>query len=284
MQVIGNYYGSEGAVSNYGSIESHTTTYSGFAVSYGVRAYGYHALVTNAAGASITATAYTDLFGSASALAVDAGGKYNVDVVNDGSIVAYAHAAHGYYDPDTGNDHFGVAGAMGIYTAAGSMFMPGDTSVVNNGDITAIAIAENGITFFNAGAGASGIRALATYDAIVENSGNITAIADSELGMTGAYGVVANGRHDSQIVNHAGASIIASATVGSLDSDYYGGRAVAMGAEVFGTQHGYIYNAGSISRPGLRHAGRWSEPGAQHRRGLRRRNAHARHRPDGQCR
>jgi len=246
VEAISVYSGSETTLSNHSTIEAHAKAYSGFAVSTGAHAYAYHASVTNAAGAGITATAYTDLFGSASALAVDAGGKYNVDVVNDGSISAYAHAAHGFHDPDTGNTHFGLAGAIGIYATAGTIFKPGDAKVVNNGDITATAVAEDGITFFNAGAGASGIRVLATYDAIVENAGNITTTANSDLGAVGAYGAVANGRHDSTIINHVGAVVIASGTVGSLGSDYYAGRAATMGLEVFGTQHGYVHNAGTV--------------------------------------
>ena len=66
------------------------------------------------------------------------------------------------------------------------------------------------------GAGATGINAYAKYDATVVNTGNITAIADAEFGNTGAYGVIAHGKYSSHIVNEAGASIVASASVGSL--------------------------------------------------------------------
>ncbi|MCI4568312.1 hypothetical protein [Lysobacter sp. CFH 32150] len=245
-QALAVYMYSEAAIANHGAIESFAQAYSGFAVATGVANYGYHSTTTNAADATITAVAYTELFGSAAATGIEAGAKYGASVVNDGSIVAYAKASHGFHDPATGYNHFGVAGATGIQVYGGTFFTAGDGSVVNNGDITAIAIAEDGITFFNAGAGASGIRVNTTHDAFIENAGNITAIADSELGVAGAYGVAANGRSYSQIINHAGATISASATVGTVVSDYYAGRAAAMGAEVFGAFDGYIYNAGSI--------------------------------------
>ena len=121
---------------------------------YGVRAYGYTRRQQRR-WRQHYGHRDTDLFGSASALAVDAGGKYNVDVVNDGSIVAYAHA-NGYTDRHRTTSS--VSPVRWASIPRGSM--QGDASVVNNGDITAIAIAEDGITFFNAGAGASGIRAL----------------------------------------------------------------------------------------------------------------------------
>ena len=85
---------------------------------------------------------------------------------------------HGFY---------GAAGATGIYAAAG---MQGDVMVVNNGDVTALAIAEHSIGFVQGGAGATGIHAYAKYDATVDNTGDITAIAEAEFGITGAYGVI----------------------------------------------------------------------------------------------
>ena len=91
--------------------------------------------------------------------------------------------------------------------------------VVNNGDVTALAIAEHSIGFAQGGAGATGIHAYAMYDATVVNTSNITAIAEAEFGNAGAYGVIAGGKYSSHIINEAGASIVASASVGSLYGD-----------------------------------------------------------------
>jgi outer membrane autotransporter protein len=205
-------------------------------------ASGEYALVSNAAGASIHATGEVDLFGGGFATGIVASGVYGVDVVNDGDILVYGHA-HAFTEGEHG--FYGAAQATGIDASA---VPQGEVSVVNNGDIVAIALAEDSVGFAQGGAGAVGINAYAKYDATIVNSGDILATAQAEFGITGAYGAIAHGKYSSHIVNAAGASIVASASVGSLEGDQYAGRAVSFGTQTFGTgmEYAVTYNAGSI--------------------------------------
>jgi len=243
VQVISvPYGGGEAIVDNYGNIEAHASILGGIGYATGVQAYGQNTSIHNAAGANITATVDAELFGGAFATAVEAGGMYGVDIVNDGAITAYGHAnalsegAYGFY---------GAAGAAGIYVNAS---YKGDAMVINNGDINAIAIAENSVSWAQGGAGATGINTYAKYDASIVNAGDINAIADAQFGIVAAYGAVARGKYSSHIVNEAGARIYASATVGSLAGDYSAGHAVSFGTQIFkrGMDYAVTYNAGSI--------------------------------------
>ena len=226
-------------------IAANVSTYAGITGTTAIQAYGDHATITNAAGATITATALTELLGAANTTGIDAGAKYDVSIVNDGTITAYGHAEQGWPDPD-GGQHISAAGAVGVYVAAGGFFTFGTATIANNGDITATAIAEKNITFFNGLAGATGIWARATSDAIILNNGNVAATAIADIGNVGAFGVIANGELGSTVVNGDGASIAAYAHAGSVYSDFYGARALSMGIEVFGTRDGVVYNDGSI--------------------------------------
>ncbi|MBS0213359.1 MAG: autotransporter outer membrane beta-barrel domain-containing protein [Proteobacteria bacterium] len=242
-RVYGFGYGTGGAsVSNAGTIQAHAAIVGGYmAEATALEISGSSSTIDNAAGASIYATADTALFGIAHAVGIKAGGTFNIDVVNDGSIVAYGHA-HAY---DNGvNGYTGASGATGIEAKAN---YKGNISVVNHGDISAHAVTEHGVTFFDAGAGATGVHAYAKYNGVVENAGTISAIASSDLGDAAAYGVSDRGKYYTHIVNDAGGSIVASATTGSLRSDTYGGRAIAMGAKAYGATRAVIYNAGSIA-------------------------------------
>jgi hypothetical protein len=235
-------YGGEAVVDNFGNIQANARILGGIGYATGVSAYGAYTSINNAAGANITATVDAELFGGAFATAINASGTYRVDIVNDGSITAYGHAnahsegAYGFY---------GAAGAGGIYASA-SLY--GDVMVANNGDINAIAIAENSVSWAQGGAGASGVNVYAKYDASIVNAGDINAIADSQFGNVAAYGAVARGKYSSHIVNEAGASIVASASVGSLAGDYSAGHAVSFGTQIFkgGMDYAVSYNAGSI--------------------------------------
>lgn len=242
VQVFAPYGSGEATVANYGSIEAHTSIYGGIGYATGVQAYATYTSVHNATDASIIATVDAELFGGAFALGVEAIGLYSVDVVNDGSIIAYGHA-NAYSDGTNG--FYGAAGASGIFASAG---VQGDVMVVNNGDVTAVAIAENSVSWAQGGAGATGIHAYAKYDATIVNTSNVTAIADAEFGNVAAYGVIAHGKYSSHIVNEAGASIVASASAGSLAGDQYAGRAFSFGTQTFGNGMDYAvtYNAGSI--------------------------------------
>jgi len=243
VRVISVPYGGGAAiVDNYGNIQANTTILGGIGYATGVQAYGQDTSIHNAAGASITATVEAELFGGAFATAVDAGGMYGADLVNDGAITAYGHA-NAYSDGTNG--FYGAAGATGIYLNAS---FQGDAMVANNGDINAIAIAENSVSWAQGGAGATGVNIYAKYDASIVNTGDINAIADAQFGNVAAYGAVARGKYSSHIVNEAGASIVASASVGSLAGDQYSGRAVSFGTQIFkrGMEDAVTYNAGSI--------------------------------------
>ncbi|MGN6113604.1 MAG: autotransporter outer membrane beta-barrel domain-containing protein [Luteimonas sp.] len=237
-------YGGDTFVGNHGSIEAHASALGAITGARGIQAYGNHDSVANAAGASIVAVGDTDKWGAGRATGIDARGHSAVDVTNDGSIVAYGHSRG--YSYSVYETHYSVAGSTGVYAGAGFY---GSVSVTNNGDIAATSIGDDSVTFFNGGAGATGIDTYAKYDANVVNAGDITAIADSELGIVGAYGVIGHGKYSTEVSNLAGASIVVSATAGSLYSDAYGGRTFAAGVRVFGSgmEQGTVYNAGSIS-------------------------------------
>lgn len=236
-----SYYGNA-SVDNDGDITANASGDGAIVGAKGIKASGVYVSITNGESGNINATGEVDLFGGGFATGIDVAGVYGIDVVNDGGITAYGHA-HAYSQGDHG--YYGAARAIGIYASAG---FQGDVSIANNGDITAIANAEDSVTFFQGGAGATGINAYAKYDATIVNAGDITAIGQSELGIVGTYGAIVHGKYSSSLVNEAGASIVSTATVGSLASDGYGGRAIAFGAHMFGNgmDHGTIYNAGSI--------------------------------------
>lgn len=238
VQVFAPYGSSEATVANYGNIGAYASILGGIGYATGVQAYSTYTSVNNAAGANITAIVDAELFGGAFALGVEAGGLYSADVVNDGSITAYGHA-------NAYSTHYGAAAAEGIFANAG---LQGDAMVVNNGDVTAVAIAENSLSWAQGGAGASGIHAYAKYDATIVNAGDVIAIADAEFGNVAAYGVIAHGKYSSHLVNEAGASIVASASAGSLAGDQYAGRAFSFGTQTFGNgmEYAVTYNAGSI--------------------------------------
>lgn len=236
-----SYYGNV-SLDNYGDIVANASAEGGITGARGIQAGGAFISITNAEGASISATGEVDLFGGGFATGIEASGIYGIDIVNDGDIDVYGHA-HAYSDGTHG--FYGASSALGIYAAAGTQ---GDVSVANNGGITAIARSEDSVSFVQGGAGATGIHAYAKYDASIVNAGDITAIAQSEFGITSAYGAVGHGKYTTHVVNAAGADILAEASAGSLEGDAYGGRAITMGVKVFGRgmEQGEIYNAGSI--------------------------------------
>lgn len=242
VQVLAPYGDGEATLANHARIEANASVLGGIGYATGVQAYASNTSIHNAADASITATVDAELFGGAFALGVEAGGLYGVDVVNDGTITAYGHA--NAFSEGT-NGFYGAAGAGGIVVNAS---IQGDAMVVNNGDVNAIAIAENSVRWAQGGAGATGIYAYAKYDAAIVNAGDVTAIADAEFGNVGAYGVIARGKYSSHVVNEAGASIVALASVGSLYGDDVSGRATSFGTQTFrgGMEYAVTYNAGSI--------------------------------------
>ncbi len=245
MKALGLYAGGEAVVENHGSISTHASAYAGIVDTIGIKAYGEHTTITNAAGATLTASSTTERFGGAYAMGIDAGAKYVISVVNDGSIIASGHSEYGLVEDD-GNARISRAGATGIYVAAGTQFNAGSATVVNNGDITASALSEEAATFWAGGGGATGIMAVTSYDATLVNNGRVTATMNSSLGVASSFGMFANGKVQNSLVNSAGASILAYANTGSLYGDYYGGKAFATGAEIFGGNLGVLYNAGTI--------------------------------------
>ncbi|MEO6227993.1 MAG: hypothetical protein ABIO61_09110, partial [Thermomonas sp.] len=239
---VTSYYGTVG-IDNYGSISAIASAEGAITGARGIQASGAQVSITNAAGASISAIGEVDLFGGGFATGIEASGVYAIDIINDGDIDVYGHA-HAFSEGDHG--FYGAARATGIYAAAG---FQGNVSVVNNGDISATAIAEDSVSWAQGGAGATGINAYAKYDATIVNNGDIAASAQAEFGIVGAYGVIGHGNYSTSVVNAAGASILAEASTGSLAGDNYGGRAVSFGTHVFGNgmDHGVVYNAGSIA-------------------------------------
>jgi outer membrane autotransporter protein len=225
-------------VANPGYVGAHVASYGAINGATGIQASGHHTEVLNAG--TVVATADAEVFGGAFTTGVSASGKYSVDVVNDGTIVAYgtAHAlAEGPYV------FYGASGAVGVEAYAG---LQGDATVVNNGDILAYAHSTDGVGFANAGAGATGVMITAKYDAVVANYGDIVADAETQFGIAGAYGVIGHGKYATTILNAEGANIVATASAGSLAGDYWGGRALAFGTHVFGGDHGTVVNDGGI--------------------------------------
>jgi outer membrane autotransporter protein len=233
-------YDSATVINNYATIEVEASVDGGIAGAIAINALGLNVSITNAEGATISSTGHTDLFGGGFASGIEANGVYGVDVVNNGTIDVYGHANSYAVGPHT---YYGASRANAIYAAAGTQ---GNVSVVNNGDIVARAISEHGTIWAAGGAGATGIQTYAKYDAVVDNSGSVAAIASSELGNVSAYGASVHGKYYSHLINDAGASIEASASVGSLAGDAYGGRVVSFGTEMFGATYATTYNAGSI--------------------------------------
>ncbi len=233
-----SYYGATG-IGNYGDIAAFASGDGAIVGARGIQAGGAFISITNAEGASILSVGEVDRFGGGFATGIEATGTYGIEIVNDGDIDVYGHA-HAW------GTHYGAARALGIYAAAG---MQGNVSVQNNGAITATALAEDSISFFQGGAGATGVNAYAKYDATIVNNGDIAATAQAEFGITSAYGVIGHGKYSTSVVNGAGASIVAEASAGTLAGDSYGGRAVSFGTHVFGQgmEQGVIYNAGSIA-------------------------------------
>lgn len=230
------------SVDNDGSIDVKASAEGAITGATGVQAFGAHASVTNAAGASITVVGEVDLFGGGFATGIQAVGAYGADVVNDGVITVYGHA-HALTEGDNG--FYGAAQATGIYAAAG---WGGDVSVANNSAITAIANAEHSESFAQGGAGAVGISTYAGSDVDIVNAGDILAAAQAEFGITGAYGVIAHGNDTSHLRNEAGVTIVATAMVGSAYGDDYAGRAVTFGTHMFGSgmEQGVTINDGII--------------------------------------
>ena len=124
-----SYYGN-GSVANYADILAIASGDGAITGARGIQTSGAYTSVLNAAGASVSAIGEVDLFGGGFATAIEAAGTYGVDVVNDGSVLAYGHA-HAW------GTHYGAARAMGIYASAGFL---GDVSVVNKGAVTATAL------------------------------------------------------------------------------------------------------------------------------------------------
>lgn len=252
-------YGFDGTrIDNHGSIVAHASAEAGIAGSIGLGASGVYTWIANAVDASVISIGEAELYGGGFATGIEATGIYDIDVVNDGRITAYGHA-HGYaYGTHT---FYSNTKAAGIYAGAG---FQGDASIVNNGDIVAIALSEDAVNHFSGGAGATGVQVYAKYDGLVVNSGDITASATSNLGITGAYGAMVTGKYSGNLINEAGATITAQAMVGSLYSDAYAGRAVTFGVHTFRTDHGSIYNAGTV----ISHATVTADGGANASRSL----------------
>lgn len=252
-------YGFDGTnVDNHGRIVAHASAEAGIAGSIGIGASGVYTSIANVADASVVSIGEAELYGGGFATGIEATGIYGIDVVNDGRITAYGHA-HGYaYGTHT---FYSNTKAAGIYAGAG---FQGDASIVNNGDIAAIAVSEDAVNHFSGGAGATGVQVYAKYDGLVVNSGDIVASATANLGITGAYGAMVTGKYSGNLINEAGATITALATVGSLYSDEYAGRAVAFGVHTFRTDHGGIYNAGTV----ISHATVTADGGANASRSL----------------
>lgn len=230
------YAPSEAGIANYGDISAQASVDRGYAYAFGVTASAKYAEVDNAADAVISATAMVDTWGLASALAVYNNGGYVADVVNAGTIAAFASShGTGYY--------VSLAGATGVYEYTPIL---GSANVTNYGDIVAEAHSYDGSTFFAGGAGATGIHQFAKYGATVDNFGDITAIAQTSVGVGVAYGVFQDSKYGAYVNNYAGANITAIAVSASLDGDYSGGRVAASGTRMFGAGPGIEYNAGDI--------------------------------------
>ena len=237
IEARSNPYSGITTIGNYGSIQVHASSEAAINGAIGIQAGGAATYVTNGAGAEIVATSQADLLGGAFTTGIYAAAVYNIDIVNDGDISLYSHA-------NAYSTHYGNAAAMGIYATAN---FQGDVSIANNGDIDAIAIADHSISFYQGGAGATGMNGYAKYDANIVNTGSIRAIAQADLGIAAAYGAVSQGKYTANLINAEGASILAYASAGSFASDYSGGRAFAMGSKVHrSADQALAYNAGTI--------------------------------------
>lgn len=239
---LASYYGSV-SLDNHASIAATASAEGAITGARGVQVAGGLVSITNAEGASITATGAVDLFGGGFATGIEASGVYGITIANDGDIDVYGHA-HAYSDGVYG--FYGTAAATGIYASANTR---GNVAITNNGAITAFANAEDSLSFVQGGAGATGVNAYAKYDASIVNAGDISAIARSEFGISSAHGVIGHGKYTTHVVNAAGASILAEASAGSLAGDSYDGRAVTFGVHVFGRgmEYGLVENDGSIA-------------------------------------
>lgn len=234
------YGGGSVVVDNEGQVEAHASGFGVISGATGIQVYGINSAVTNGQDATIIATGSADGYGGGFATGINAGGVYGVSVLNAGDIEVSGQA-HGLAEgPYT---HYGASRTLGIYAAAG---MQGNVYVGNTGSISVHANSMDSVTFFNGGAAATGIHVYAKYDGSVVNGGDVEGIAQSELGIVSAYGVVDHGKYTSHVLNQAGASIVASATAGSLITDTDGGRAVSTGIHVFGADHAYVENDGSV--------------------------------------
>ncbi len=227
-------------IDNHGNIRAHASADRGIVGATGVQGGGKYLTVTNAADASISAIAETSVYGGGYATGVVGAALYGMDITNDGQITAYAHT-HGLADPP--HSFISSAAAMGIYAAAdfGSTI-----SIANNGDIDAIAIADDAPNSVSGSAGAVGIRVYSRGDVAIANSGDITASAIADLGLTLAYAVDIKAGQYGSIVNDAGTTIAAQASVGSMAGDLNAGVANVQGLKNRGASYATVYNAGTV--------------------------------------
>jgi outer membrane autotransporter protein len=229
-------------IANFGSVFANAYAVGGIAAARAIQAGGAYTSVYNAAGAGILAIGQSGASGGgAFSIGIEAYGVYAIDVVNHGDILAYSHS-HGYTN---GGDRtiYSIANAVGIYASSNRL---GDAAVTNTGDITAIAVSDDGIFGLNAGASAQGIHAYGKYDATVVNQGDIYASATSQFGIARAYGITTHGKYTSNTVNGADATIVAIAEVGALATDYTGAFASAVGIHSFSADYAYAVNDGAI--------------------------------------
>lgn len=238
VQALSTY--GDTSVVNYADITAVARGYGAIVGARGIQAAGANTSVVNAAGAVVSSTGEVELFGGGFATGIEASGTYSVGIVNDGTVIVHG-TAHAHSEGDRG--FYGASRAVGIYAIAN---LQGDVSVVNNGDIIAIANSEDSVSWAQGGAGATGIGVYAKYDAVVENSGLIYASSTTQFGNAAVYGVRAEGKYSTDIVNHADAAIYAIVSSGGLAGDTYGGRAVSFGTHMFGTDHGVTENDGLI--------------------------------------
>lgn len=223
---------SDGEIHNASHIGAYANTDAGYASAIGastgeLNGVGY-ALVDNAAGATITASADAAGYGEAKAMGISARSNDGADVNNDGVITAYARTG-GIAD---GNED--SAAARGIFANA---MHGGEAHVSNQGDVYATAVA--GGADAEAFALATGIHVISYDTANVENAGDVVATAQS-LGDAYAYGAISTGYHFGYLTNTVDGSLVASAM--SLD-----GTALAVGAYAAGGDVASLANYGDIS-------------------------------------
>ncbi|WP_162374513.1 hypothetical protein [Pseudoxanthomonas sangjuensis] len=230
----------DASVDNHGNIRAHASAERGIVGATGIQALGKYANITNAADASIIATAETSVYGGGYAAGLVMAGIYGIDLVNDGQIIAYGHT-HGLSE-DT-HTFISFAAATGVY--AGADF-GSSTSIANNGTVDVIAIAEDAQNFFSGLASATGIGVYSRGDVAIINSGNVTASADTNLGVAIAYATDVKAGQYGSLVNEADGAIVAQASSGSLHGDYNGGVAHSQGMKMRGASYATIYNAGTL--------------------------------------